>query len=141
MERDFHREKNGTRCKRGRGQGRKEVSFRSFTRAIFGALFDSRSSLFSPKTAWKRLPRKLQERGKNGVFFFLLFTPALGTTLSPAFARLKTRKKKEETNKRQAHPKNVGTELELSLINFRFLVCFTINIISLTHPPITKKKR
>ena len=72
-------------------------------------------------------------------FFFLLFTPALGTTLSPAFARLKTRKKKEETNKGQAHPKNIGTELELSLIPFRFPVCFTINIISLTHPPITKK--
>ena len=73
------------------------------------------------------------------LFFFLLFAPPLGRTLSPAFARLKIQKKKEETIKRQAHSKNVGTELELFLIPFRFPVCFTINIISLTHPPITQK--
>ena len=73
------------------------------------------------------------------LFFFLLFAPPLGRTLSPAFARLNIQKKKEQTNKRQAHSKNVGKELELSLIPFRFPVCFTINIISLTHPPITQK--
>ena len=78
------------------------------------------------------------------LFSFLLFTPLLGTRLSPAFARLKTRKKKELTNKGEAHPKNVGTELELSLNPFRFPVCFVINILGLTHPsthPSPKKKR
>ena len=68
-------------------------------------------------------------------YFFLLFTLLLGTRLSPAFARLKTRKKKEETNKGESHPKNVGTELELSLNPFRCPVCFAINILDLTHPP------
>jgi len=46
-----------------------------------------------------------------------------------------------ETNKGEAHPKNVGTELELSLNPFRCPVCLAINILGLTHPPITKKKR
>ena len=131
--RDFRREKNGTRCKRERGRGRKEVSFRSFTRAIFGTVLDSRSSLFSPKQHGNACYASFRERSgeKMTLFFFLLFTPLLGTRLSLAFARLKTRKKKEETNKRQAHPKNVGTEMELSLIPFRFLICFAINILGL----------
>ena len=115
-ERDFRREKNGTRCKRGRG--RKEVSFRSFTRAIFGALFDSRSSLFSPKQHGNACHAGYRERSgeKNDViFFFCSLLRSWGARLSPAFARLKTRKKKEETNKGEAHPKNVRRELELSL--------------------------
>ena len=134
-EREFRREKNGTRCKRGRG--RKEVSFLSFTRAIFGALFDSRSSLFSPKQHGNACHACYRERSgeKNDVFFLLLFTPLLGARLSPAFARLKTRKKKEETNKGEAHPGNVRRELELSLNPFRFPICFAINILGLTHPP------
>ena len=138
-EQDFHHQKNGTRCKRGRGRGRKEVSFRSFTRVIFGALFHARSSLFSPKQHGNACHASYRSGEKMTLFFFLLFAPPLGRTLSPAFARLNIQKKKEQTNKRQAHSKNVGTELELSLIPFRFPVCFTINIISLTHPPITQK--
>ena len=138
-EQDSHHQKNGTRCKRGRGRGRKEVSFCSFTRVIFGALFHARSSLFSPKQHGNACHASYRSGEKMTLFFFLLFAPPLGRTLSPAFARLNIQKKKEQTNKRQAHSKNVGTELELSLIPFRFPVCFTINIISLTHPPITKK--
>ena len=92
-ERDFCREKNGTRCKGGRGLGfLPSFHSRNFQLALWLSLL----TLFS-ETAWKCLPHKLQEWGKNDVIFFLLFTPPLGTTLSPAFAHVKTRKKKGET--------------------------------------------
>ena len=48
----FDRARNETRAKRGRWKGRKETSsppHRSFTCATFLAVFDSRSSFFSPK--------------------------------------------------------------------------------------------
>ena len=88
-ERDFLREKNGTRCKMGREGEGKEVSFRSFTRAIFGALFDSRSSPFSPKQHGNACHAGYRERSgeKNDViiFFFccLLFSWGRGYHLPP----------------------------------------------------------
>ena len=69
-EQDFHHQKNGTRCKRGRGRGRKEVSFRSFTRVIFGALFHARSSLFSPKQHGNACHASYRSGEKMTLFFF-----------------------------------------------------------------------
>ena len=65
-ERDFCREKNGTRCK---GEGG-WVSFRSFTRAIFSSLFDSRSSLFSPKQHGNACHTSYRSGEKMTLFFF-----------------------------------------------------------------------
>ena len=99
-ERDFRREKNGTRCKRGRGgEGRKFPSV-----LLLGALFDSRSLLFYPKQHENACHASYRSGEKMTLFYFFsgLFTPLLGTRLSPAFARLKTRKKKEETKKGEA---------------------------------------
>ena len=129
---------------KGEGRGRKEISFRSFTRAMFGALFDSRSSPFSPKQHGNACHAGYKERSgeKNGViiFFFCcsLFSWGRGYHLPPLAWKLE--RKKEETNKGEAHPKNVGTELEHSRNSFRFPVCFAIDILGLTHPPTPKKK-
>ena len=75
---------------KGGREGWKEVSFRSFTRAIFGALFDSLSSLFSLKQHGNAFHAAYRERSgekKTLFYFFLLFTPLLGTRLSPAFSQ------------------------------------------------------
>ena len=145
-ERDFRREENGTRCKRGRGgEGRK------FPSVLLLAPFSARSLTLDPRSFLRNSTETLatQATGKGAekndvILFFSALYSAPGTRLSPAFARLKTRKKKEETNKGESHPKNVGTELELSLNPFRCPVCFAINILDLTHPPThpsPKKKR
>ena len=125
------------------GEGRKFPSVLLLA-PFSAAVFDSRPSLFSPNSTGNACHAGYRERsGKNDVIlFFLLFTLLLGTRLSPAFARLKTQKKKEETNKGESHPKNVGTELELSLnpsvVRFVSPLIFSI---SHTHPPTHHQKK
>ena len=94
--RDFRREKNGTRCKREMGRARKEVSFRSFTRAIFGALFDSRSSLFSPKQHGNACYASFRERSgeKMTLFFFSALYSAPGDEVIPCLRSPKNSKEK-----------------------------------------------
>ena len=103
-EQDFHHQKNGTRCKRGRGRGRKEVSFRSFTRVIFGALFHAQSLLFSPKQHGNACHAiKLQERGKNDVIFFSALCSTPGEDVIPCLPSPEYSKEKR-ANKLTASP-------------------------------------
>ena len=142
--RDFRRERNGTRCKRGRGgEGRK------FPSVLLLAPFSARSLTLDPRSFLQNSTETLATKATGkGVgkkmtlfYFFLLFIPLLGTRLSPAVSRLKTRNKKQETNNGGAHLKNVGTELELYLNPLRCAVCFAINILGLTHPPTHHQKK
>ena len=94
-ERDFLREKNGTRCKKGReGEGRK------FPSVLLLAPFSARSLTLDPRPFLRNSTETLatQATGKGA------FTLLLGTRLSPASARLKTRKKKRGNEQRGSPP-------------------------------------
>ena len=101
-EQDFHRQKNGTRCKRRRGRGRKEVSFRSFTRVIFGALFHSRSSLFSPKQHGNACHASYRS-GEKMTLFFSALCSAPGEDVMPCL-RSPENSKEKRGNKQTASP-------------------------------------
>ena len=102
-EQDFHHQKNGTRCKRGRGRGRKEVSFRSFTRVIFGALFHARSSLFSPKQHGNACHASDRSGEKMTLFFFSALCSTPGEDLIPCL-RSPEYSKEKRANKQTASP-------------------------------------
>ena len=144
-ERDFLREKNGTRCKKGReGEG----SFLPFfySRHFRYALWLSILALFS-ETARKRLPRRLQgkERGKKwcNYIFFLLFTLLLGTRLSPGSARPKTRKKKRGNEQRgspsEKRRHRAGTFPQPLPFSGLFRYWYSRSNTP-THPPTPKKR-
>lgn len=90
-EQDFHRQKNGTRCKRGRGRGRKEVSFCSFTRVIFGALF-------SLKQHGNACHASYRSGEKMTLFFFSALCSAPGEDVIPCLRSPENSKEKRGNN-------------------------------------------
>ena len=87
----------------GKGVGKK-VSFLPFfhSRNFRCALSRSILALF-PKTARKRLPRKLQERGKNDVIFFSALCSTPGEDVIPCL-RSPEHSKEKRANKQTASP-------------------------------------
>ena len=146
-ERDFLREKNGTRCKKGReGEGRK------FPSVLLLAPFSARSLTLDPRPFLRNSTETLatQATGKGAgkkwrnYIFFLLFTLLLGTRLSPASARLKTRKKKRGNEQRGSPPEKrrhrAGTFPQLLPFSGLFRYWYSRSHTP-THPLTPKKKR